>query len=203
VSLKKASGTVKETSATADKILKDVVAATKSMTTSSGECLSTFETFIIKEGKITQDNLGVHFKELDDHFASQRGGLAAMGATSNQVGQHKGLDDTKPLQCPDHCTHNLLLNATRLNCTSLYYTLLYSTLLSPQYGEESKITLGTTGATPKKTLFSELEALVRTRDHDVIRNESRNAGKPPKVEEEEEEQQEEGGQQPQYYSPLM
>jgi hypothetical protein len=89
-----------------------------------------------------------------------------------------------------------------LGSTVLRSTLLYSTLLSPQYGEESKITLGTTGATPKKTLFSELEALVRTRDHDVIRNESRNAGKPPKVEEEEE-QQEEGGQQPQYYAPLM
>jgi hypothetical protein len=85
VSLKKASDTVKETSATADKILKDVVVATKSMTTSSGECLNTFETFIVKEGKVTQDNLGVHFKELDDHFVSQRGGLAAMDTTSNQV----------------------------------------------------------------------------------------------------------------------
>ena len=73
----------------------------------------------------------------------------------------------------------------------LHSTLLYSTLLHPQYGEESKVTLGTTGATPKKTLFSELEELVRTRDHDVIRNESRNAGKPPKAVEE---QEEEGGQ---------
>ena len=85
VSLKKSSETVKETSQTADKILKDVVSATKSMTTSSGECLNTFEAFIVKEGKITQDSLGVHFKELDEHLLSQRGGLTAMGTTSNQV----------------------------------------------------------------------------------------------------------------------
>ena len=192
MSLKKASGTVKETSATADKILKDVVAATKSMTSSTGECMNTFETFIIKEGKITQDNLGVHFKELDDHFVSQRGGLTTMSATSNQVGQrHEAPDMLLPLQSSLTLDATALYSLVLLLSTSLHSTLLYSTLLHPQYGEESKVTLGTTGATPKKTLFSELEELVRTRDHDVIRNESRNAGKPPKAVEE---QEEEGGQ---------
>jgi hypothetical protein len=93
VSLKKASGTVKETSATADKILKDVVAATKSMASSSGECLNTFESFINKEGKITQDNLSAHFQLLDAHLASQSTGITGITDTSNQVGQPTQLKD--------------------------------------------------------------------------------------------------------------
>ena len=85
MSLKKASGTVKETSETADKILKDVVTATKSMAASSGECLNTFEAFINKEGKITQDNLSAHFQLLDAHLASQSTGVTSITDTSNQV----------------------------------------------------------------------------------------------------------------------
>lgn len=41
-------------------------------------------------------------------------------------------------------------------------------------------------------MFSALEELVKSRDHDVIRKESRDAGKPPVVEDEEEEGEKEG-----------
>ena len=87
VALKKASATVKETSATADKVLKDVVAATQTMTTSSNECLTTFESFINKEGKVTQYKLVAHFTVLDTHLASQSGGITTISTTSVQYGE--------------------------------------------------------------------------------------------------------------------
>ena len=75
-----------------------------------------------------------------------------------------------------------------------YYKLLFIiyTLIVPfyylQYGQEAHVTLGHVGGTPNEVLFNALEDLVKSRDHDVIRNESRDAGKPPVEEKEEEEE---------------
>ena len=88
VSLKKAAETVKETSASADKILKDVVTATQSMTSTSKESLTTFEEFINKESGGSQINMGVHFKALDEHFAAQRNVISGVTNASKQVQSH-------------------------------------------------------------------------------------------------------------------
>ena len=87
LALKKAAETVKETSASADKILKDVVTATQSMTSTSKESLITFEDFIDKEGTTTQKSLTQHFKTLDDHLAAQKTGLTGINSTTEQVGE--------------------------------------------------------------------------------------------------------------------
>ena len=85
VALKKACVSVTDTSATADKILKDVVSATQTMTSSSSECLTSFDSYICKEGKVTQDALGVHFKVLDTFLATQSAGITAITTTTQQV----------------------------------------------------------------------------------------------------------------------
>ena len=85
VSLKKAAETVKETSTSADKILKDVVTATQSMTATSKESLTTFESFIEKESGGSTTNMGVHFKALDEHFTAQRTGISGISNASKQV----------------------------------------------------------------------------------------------------------------------
>ena len=85
LALKKAGETVKETSASADKILKDVVSATQSMNAASKESLTTFEDYINKEGAITQNCLPEHFKTLDAHLASQKTGITAINSNAEQV----------------------------------------------------------------------------------------------------------------------
>ena len=85
VSLKKAAEAVKETSTSADKILKDVVTATQSMTATSKESLTAFESFIEKESGGSQTNMGVHFKALDEHFTAQRSGISGISNASKQV----------------------------------------------------------------------------------------------------------------------
>ena len=85
LALKKAGETVKETSASADKILKDVVSATQSMNAASKESLTTFEDYINKEGAVTQNGLTEHFKTLDAHLASQKTGLTGINSNAEQV----------------------------------------------------------------------------------------------------------------------
>ena len=85
VALKKATQAVKETSASADKILKDVVTATQSMTSTSKESLTTFEDFITKESSGSQGNMGVHFKALEEHFTTQKTGISGISNASKQV----------------------------------------------------------------------------------------------------------------------
>lgn len=84
-SLKKACVTVKETSGSADKVLKDVVSATQTMTTSTSTCLNNFDTFISKEGKVTQDALATHFTALDTYLATQSEDISTVSAASQKV----------------------------------------------------------------------------------------------------------------------
>lgn len=49
----------------------------------------------------------------------------------------------------------------------------YYFFISLQYGEAAKEVLGSTKGTPVKCVFRPLDGLVRTRDHDIIRAESR------------------------------
>ena len=84
-SLKKACVTVKETSGSADKVLKDVVSATQTMTTSTSTCLSNFDTFISKEGKVTQNALATHFTALDTYLATQSEDISTVSAASQKV----------------------------------------------------------------------------------------------------------------------
>jgi hypothetical protein len=88
VALNKAGETVKETSASADKILKDVVTATQSMTATSKESLTTFEDFMVKESGASQANIGVHFKALDEHFTAQKTVISGVSNASKQVISH-------------------------------------------------------------------------------------------------------------------
>ena len=88
LALKKAAETVKETSKSADKILKDVVIATQSMTATSKESLTTFEDFMTKESGGCQANMDVHFKALDEHFTAQKTGISGISNASKQVILH-------------------------------------------------------------------------------------------------------------------
>lgn len=123
VALKKASVTVSDTSATADKILKDVVSATQTMTSSSSECLTSFDSFICKEGKVTQNALGVHFKVLDSFLVTQSAGLDTITATTQQV-QHTALHYNT-----QHCEKCLHINPLGDAVFDLIVTLSLSLLV--------------------------------------------------------------------------
>lgn len=84
-SLNKACVTVKETSVSADKVLKDVVSATQTMSTSTTTCLNTFDAFVSKEGKVTQDALSAHFTVLDPYLTTQSKDITAISDDSHKV----------------------------------------------------------------------------------------------------------------------
>ena len=47
-----------------------------------------------------------------------------------------------------------------------------------QYGDAAQVTLGSVGGTPKRVVYDPLDTLVRTRDHDIVRAESKKLSMP-------------------------
>lgn len=134
------------------------------MTSSSSEALSAFESFIGKEGTAVQSSLGLHFESLDNHCASQIITIAAVEEQSHEV------------RCSTAYTEPLITAfiALLLLCVTLCRQLINSKIFVSQYGEAASEKLASTCSTPTKCTYRPLEDLVRTRNHDVIREQSRN-----------------------------
>jgi hypothetical protein len=117
---------VSKTSETANVILREVTAATETMTASASTAMDSFVAFMDGKGQAVQDELSQHFVVLDNHFLNQKAGVAVVARTTEAYGT-----------------------------------------------DVSGSVVGTTGSTPKKTVYQALDELVKTRDHEAIKQDSR------------------------------